>query len=233
MTGSQGFPLTKLMAVNTGLARLRRLWWYYSHYIIGPHSTISYSSSGLLLQNTHRVAWVVVSVGMLVHIMNEHTESLAKTVAPIQILFGAVGRVYPRNDQLHGSPDSQWVKQFFWVGRGHGARHSLGSPAKMFELIKMPFGVESSNHVIVLMCSFSNLREIESCSFWGFLCWIWKMALFNIWEMQNVQFNSKFMTAAILTLNLSASNNTHKHRLIWHHPLTSKIWLVTIPQIYA
>jgi len=26
MTGSQGFPLTKLMAVNTGLARLRRLW---------------------------------------------------------------------------------------------------------------------------------------------------------------------------------------------------------------
>jgi len=24
--GSQGFPLTKLMAVNTGLARLRRLW---------------------------------------------------------------------------------------------------------------------------------------------------------------------------------------------------------------
>ena len=25
MTGSQGFPLTKLMAVNTGLARLRRL----------------------------------------------------------------------------------------------------------------------------------------------------------------------------------------------------------------
>jgi len=27
MTGSQGFPLTKLMAVNTGLARLRRLWY--------------------------------------------------------------------------------------------------------------------------------------------------------------------------------------------------------------
>jgi len=26
MTGSQGFPLTKLMAVNTGLERLRRLW---------------------------------------------------------------------------------------------------------------------------------------------------------------------------------------------------------------
>ena len=42
--GSQGFPLTKLMAVNRGLARLRRLRWLIIKHDQDNHAQLAKSS---------------------------------------------------------------------------------------------------------------------------------------------------------------------------------------------